>query len=316
MASSWSATQLRIAPRKFPRWMSPVGWMPENTRAMAGHGMPRSLSFRPYCGGVAYEVTTPVFEGPFDLLLHLITREQVDIYEISLSAIVDAYIQEIERMQPLDLDRATEFLLIAAILVELKAKRLLPGSDDVDLDEELALWEERALLLARLLECKTFKDAAGELWKLAARAERSQPRRAGMEDRFLGVMPDLLAGVTPEQLRAAYLRAVTPKPVVRVDLDHVAPIRASVADAVVELVDELPRTGRITFRRLTGELVERLEIIVRFLAVLELYKQGFVEIDQVRSFSDITITWIGPAAGEVDRSVWMRSLAGVDAYEG
>ena len=92
-----------------------------------------------YCGGVPYEVTTPVFEGPFDLLLHLITREQVDIYEVSLSAIVDAYIVELERMQPLDLEVATEFLLIAAVLVELKAKRLLPGSDDVDLDEELAL---------------------------------------------------------------------------------------------------------------------------------------------------------------------------------
>src|SRR3954471_7809544 len=134
MASSWSATQLRIAPRKFPRWMSPVGWMPEKTRAMSGHGMRRLVAGPPYCGEVAYEVTTPVFEGPFDLLLHLITREQVDIYQISLSAIVDAYIAEIERMQPLDLERATEFLLIAAILVELKTKRLLPGSDDVDLD--------------------------------------------------------------------------------------------------------------------------------------------------------------------------------------
>src|SRR3954447_11427562 len=136
---------------------------------------------------MAYEVQTPVFEGPFDLLLHLILREQVDLYEVSLSTIVDAFLVELERLQQgperLNLDRATEFLLIAATLVELKARRLLPGSDDGELDEELALWEERDLLLARLLECKTFKDAAGELWKLAARAERSQPRRAGMEDR-------------------------------------------------------------------------------------------------------------------------------------
>src|SRR4051812_20452787 len=278
--------------------MSPVGWMPENTRAMTGHGMRRLVAGPPYCGAVPYEVTTPVFEGPFDLLLHLITREQVDIYEISLSAIVDAYIQEIERMQPLDLDRATEFLLIAAILVELKAKRLLPGSDDVDLDEELALWEERDLLLARLLECKTFKDAASELWKLAARAERSQPRRAGMEDGFLGVMPDLLAGVTPDDLRAAYLKAVTPKPAPRVDLDHVAPIRVSVADAVAELVDELPRAGRITFRRLTGELVERLEVIVRFLGVLELYKQGLVDLEQAGNFAELHIQWLGPDSGD------------------
>jgi segregation and condensation protein A len=247
---------------------------------------------------VPYEVTTPVFEGPFDLLLHLITREQVDIYEISLSAIVDAYIHELERMQPLDLEVATEFLLIAAVLVELKAKRLLPGSDDVDLDEELALWEERDLLLARLLECKTFKDAAFELSKMAARAERSQPRRAGMEDRFLGVMPDLLAGVTADQLRDAFLKAMAPRPAPRVDLDHVAPIRASVADAVVELVDELPRVGRISFRRLTDALVERLEVIVRFLGVLELYKQGLVDLEQHGNFAELYITWQGPDDGD------------------
>src|SRR5947209_11147924 len=151
---------------------------------------------------MAYEVTTPVFEGPFDLLLHLILREQVDLYEVSLAAIVDGYLRELDRLQGdgLDLDVATEFLLIAATLVELKARRLLPGRDDVDLDEELALWEERDLLLARLLECKTFKDAAADLAKMATRAERSQPRRAGLEERFLGIVPDLLAGVTPDQL--------------------------------------------------------------------------------------------------------------------
>jgi segregation and condensation protein A len=261
---------------------------------------------------VAYEVTTPVFEGPFDLLLHLITREQVDIYDISLSAIVDAYLSELERMQPLDLERATEFLLIAAVLVELKTKRLLPGSDDVDLDEELALWEQRDILLARLLECKTFKDAAAELHKLAARAERSQPRRAGMEEQFLGVMPDLLAGVSPDDLRAAFLRAVAPKPAPRVDLDHVAPIRASVADAVVELVDELPRVGRITFRRLTSALVERLEIIVRFLAVLELYKQGLVDLEQQGNFAELHIAWLGPDGD--DGSAF--ELTDVEEYSG
>src|SRR5262245_54896711 len=110
-------------------------------------------------------------------------------------------------MEELDLDVATEFLLIAATLVELKAKRLLPGDDDVDLDDELALWEERALLLARLLECKTFKDAAVALNGLAADAGRSYPRTGGLEERFLAVAPDLLAGITAEAVRAAYLRA-------------------------------------------------------------------------------------------------------------
>src|SRR5215210_3572402 len=119
---------------------------------------------------MAFDVATPVFEGPFDLLLHLILREQVDIYEVPLARIVDAYLVEIERLQHLDLDVATEFLLIASTLVELKARRLLPGRDDIDLDEELALWEERDLLLTRLLEAKTFKDAAAELQRLAGLA--------------------------------------------------------------------------------------------------------------------------------------------------
>ena len=144
---------------------------------------------------MAFAVATPVFEGPFDLLLHLILREQVDIYEVSLSRIVDAYLDEIERLQVVDLDIATEFLLIAATLVELKARRLLPGRDDIDLDDELALWEERDLLLARLLECKTFKDVAGVFSRLADDADRSFPRTAGPDERFDELMPDLLEGV-------------------------------------------------------------------------------------------------------------------------
>jgi segregation and condensation protein A len=242
---------------------------------------------------MAVDVSTSVYEGPFDLLLHLILKEQVDIYEVSLSRIVDAYLVEVERLQSIDLDIATEFLLIAATLVELKARRLLPGRDDVDLDDELALWEERDLLLARLLECKTFKDVAGVFGRLADDADRSFPRQAGPDDRFEGLMPDLLEGVSPLRLQRAFLRAVTPKPVPRVDLFHVAPIRASVADALVELVDELPRVGRISFRRLTSGLVERLEVIVRFLALLELFKQGYVELEQPERFGDVEIVWIG-----------------------
>src|SRR4051794_21921572 len=116
---------------------------------------------------MAVEVQTPVFDGPFDLLLHLILREQVDLYEVSLAAIVDAYIQEIEKLDELNLDLATEFLLIASTLVELKARRLLPEDSELDLDDELALWDERDLLLTRLLDCKTFKDAAQLLGGMA-----------------------------------------------------------------------------------------------------------------------------------------------------
>ncbi|HEY7626369.1 MAG TPA: segregation/condensation protein A [Ilumatobacteraceae bacterium] len=259
---------------------------------------------------MSFAVATPVYEGPFDLLLHLILREQVDIYEVSLSRIVDAYLAEIERMNAIDLDVATEFLLIAATLVELKARRLLPGRDDVDLDEELALWEERDLLLARLLECKTFKDVAGVFSRLADEADRSFPRTTGADERFAGLAPDLLEGITGERIHLAYLRAMVPKPTPRIDLFHVAPIRASVADAVAELVDELPRAGRITFRRLTSGLAERLEIIVRFLALLELFKQGMIELDQREKFGDIDVLWTGGL-----EPVAVGSIA-IDDYEG
>ena len=259
---------------------------------------------------MAFAVATPVFEGPFDLLLHLILREQVDIYEVSLSRIVDAYLAEIERLQVIDLDVATEFLLIAATLVELKARRLLPGRDDIDLDDELALWEERDLLLARLLECKTFKDVAGVFSRLADDADRSYPRTAGADDRYDDLTPDLLEGITPTRIRAAFVRATTPKPVQRIDLFHVAPVRASVADAVAELLDELPRVGRISFRRLTDGLVERLDVIVRFLALLELFKQGVIELDQDELFGEIDVRWTGGfepvAAGSI----------AIDDYEG
>ena len=257
-----------------------------------------------------YAVQTPVFEGPFDLLLHLILSEQVDLYEISLSTIVDGYLAELERMEHLNLDMASEFLLIAATLVELKSRRLLPQSDELDLDDELGLWEERDLLLHRLVECKTFKEAAVALSVMAGEAGRTVGRTVGVDERYVGLMPDLLAGVTLDDIRLAYLRAIAPKPRPRVDLDHVAPIRASVTDAIAELVDELPRVGRITFRALTGDLVERLEVVVRFLAVLELFKLGMVDLDQPRTFGDIEVVWLGRArdgAGD---------LAEVDVYDG
>ena len=268
---------------------------------------------------MAYDVQTEVFDGPFDLLLHLILSQQVELYEVSLSTIVDAYVAELDRLDVLDLEVATEFLLIAATLVELKTRRLLPEDAAIDLDDELGLWEERDLLLARLVECKTFKDAAKLLAGLSEAASRSFPRTAGLEDRFVDLAPDLLAGITALQLRDAFQRATAPRPVPHVDLDHVAPSSISVSEAVAELVDELPRCGIITFRSLTGSFVERLDVVVRFLAVLELFKQGLVDLDQPTTFGDLTITWVGgegSGAPDEDRSVYAELRDRVDAYEG
>ncbi|NOX30586.1 MAG: segregation/condensation protein A [Actinobacteria bacterium] len=248
---------------------------------------------------MSYPVHTSTYEGPFDLLLHLILKEEVDLYEVNLSSIVDAYLIELDAMAEsedgINLELATEFLLIAATLIELKTRRLLPNVDDADLDEELALWEERDLLLARLLECKTFKNAAAMMQAIADDASRSYARTAGPDDRYHELAPDSLANVVPDDVRRAFLAAVAPKPVARVDIDHIAAIVMSVTDAVRELTFELPAMGKVTFRNLTGDLVARLDVVIRFLAVLELFKGGLIELDQIGNFGDIVIEWTGEA---------------------
>ncbi|MFN8036100.1 MAG: segregation/condensation protein A [Acidimicrobiia bacterium] len=248
---------------------------------------------------MGYEVRTEAFEGPFDLLLHLILKQEVDLWEISLATIVDAYLAEVERMGVLDLDVATEFLLIAATLIELKARRLLPGIDEVELDEELLRFEERDLLLSRLLECKTFKDAAQALERLGRLAGRSFPRRAGPEEPFRSLQPDPLDSVSPQALLQAAIRALTPKPEpeLEVRLDHVAPIRASVRDAVEHVLALLPEIEPMTFRELTLGVDHKLEVIVRFLAVLELYKQGIVDLDQTTNFGELRIRRLAEGEG-------------------
>lgn len=259
---------------------------------------------------MAYEVVTPVYDGPFDLLLHLILKEEVDIHEVSLTRIVEAYLEEIQRMQLLDLDVATEFLLIASTLVELKTRRLLPGREDMDLDEELALWSERDLLLARLLDCKTFKDVAAVFSQLTDRARLSFPRRSGPDERFADLLPDILDGVTPARLQRAYLRVTQPKPPTSIDLFHVAPIRASVADALMELLETLPKLGKVTFRQITEAIHDRIEVVVRFLAILELYKQGRVTLEQTDRFGDIEVQW---TAGD---DTGFEAVLQIDDYEG
>jgi segregation and condensation protein A len=246
---------------------------------------------------MSYEVRTAVFEGPFDLLLHLILRQEVDLWDVSLASIVDAYLSEIERLEAIDLDVATDFLVIAATLVELKARRLLPGADDADVDEELLRFEERDLLLARLLECKTFQDVARELEARMRRADRSLPRRAGPEEPFRSLAPDPLERVGPVALRDAMQRVLAPRPRPTVDTDHVAPVRASVRDAVDDVLRVLPEDEPMSFRALVAAVHSRLEFVVRFLAVLELFKQGVVDLLQITSFGELLVRRLRP--GEV-----------------
>jgi segregation and condensation protein A len=213
----------------------------------------------------------------------------VELWEVSLSEIVDAYLAELDRLEGFDLDIATEFLLIAATLVELKARRLLPGLEDLELDEELLRFEERDLLLARLLECKTFKDAARALETQMRRADRSVARRTGPEEPFRWMVPDPLERVRLEALRAAALRMLSAPVVAVVDTEHIAPVRASVRDAVESVLRLLPESEPMSFRALVAGAPQRLEVIVRFLAVLELYKQGMVDLLQFSNFGELLV---------------------------
>jgi segregation and condensation protein A len=258
-------------------------------------------------------VSTPVFEGPVDLLFKLVSDHEVDIFEIPLAQVVDAFVAEVAGWQTVDLQTLSEFLVIAALLVELKSKRLLPGPDDVDPDEELVGWEERDLLLSRLLECKAYSAAADGFALLMEQASRCVPRTAGVDPDLAISAPDLLEGVTPDQVAAAFLRATAEQPAPVVDLYHVTVDAVTVADAVNELELRLPIMGRATFRSLTGHLTSRIEIIVRFLALLELYKRGRVGLDQGRTFGDLEVDWL---ASEPETVSVGAGAVTYDEYEG
>jgi segregation and condensation protein A len=242
---------------------------------------------------VPYEVNLDVYTGPFDLLLQLITAQELDLYEIELTAIVDAFVAEIARLERVDLESTTEFLLIAATLIELKCKRLLPGSDDVELDEELSLYEARDYLLARLVEAKMFSEAGRALQLLEQGASRAHPRRTGADERFANTQPDLLLGVTPERIRTLAVRAFTEHPTPRVEVSHIHVDEVSVHDTFDRLVDELPGMGRTTLRDLGAAAPTTAAFVALFLALLELYKQELVDLDQLGSFGEVTIAWIG-----------------------
>jgi segregation and condensation protein A len=236
-----------------------------------------------------YHVTVGSFEGPFDLLLHLITRRKVEIWDIAIAQITDEYLAVLRDLdEQLDLEVATEFLIVAATLIELKAARLLPAEDDPEL-EELSL-EARDLLYARLLDYRTFKEASAWVAERMEAFAGYAPREVGLEERYRGVLPDVDLTITAGELAAMAARALADKPEPIVDLSHVQPVRMTVREAAGMVMDELARAGgRASFRELTAGCRHRVEVIVHFLALLELYKLGHLDMDQAASFGDIVV---------------------------
>jgi segregation and condensation protein A len=240
-----------------------------------------------------YEVHTPVFEGDLELLTQLVSRQELDVFGLCLASLVEAFLAEANAAvesgaEPPDLDTSTEFLLLAATLVELKTRYLLIEDDDDEVPDELPTPEDRDLLLARLLQGRTFREAARILNGLIQAADRCAPRRMGPEEPLASVDIDPLESVTATELRGALFRALAPRPVV--DLYHVTPIRASVSDAIDRVLGALTRCEQLSLFDLNSEEpADRLEYIVRFLAVLELFKRGLVEIEQIDAFGDLVV---------------------------
>ena len=244
---------------------------------------------------MSHEVRLGVFEGPIDLLLHLITKQRVDIYDVSLATITEEYIDAVTRMDDLDLDAATAFLVVAATLLELKSIRLLPHPVT---DDHGGLLEERDRLLARLVECATYREAGAWIRRRLEDEAAYVGRAVGLEDHFVDLAPDPLAGAEVGDVAAAAARALAPKPRPVLDTSHLAPITASVRDAIVELSGRLRDGEETSFERLCAG-AERIEVIVRFLALLELFKAGAVELAQAESFGTIRATWTGDVPAEV-----------------
>ncbi len=244
-------------------------------------------------GGGGFEVRLDNFEGPFDLLLNLIAKHKLDITEVALSKVTDEFIAHVKAGGPVwDLEQTTSFLLVASTLLDLKAARLLPQGDVED-EEDLALLEARDLLFARLLQYKAFKQVAGVLEQRLADESRRHPRAVGLEERYAGLLPEVLIGIGLDQFAQLAARALEPKPVVELSLQHIHAARVSVREQAELVVERLRRSGTMTFRALCGDSPDTLTTVARFLSLLELFREGAVAFDQVSPLGELTVRWTG-----------------------
>ncbi|CAN5287606.1 segregation/condensation protein A [soil metagenome] len=240
-----------------------------------------------------FSVRLTNFEGPFDLLLGLIAKHQLDVTEVALSQVTDDFIAHIRAAgTEWDLGQATEFLVVAATLLDLKTARLLPAGEVED-EEDLALLEARDLLFARLLQYRAYKQAAAHLAELDAAAGNRYPRAVTLEPRFAELLPEVLLGVGPEQFARIAAAALTPRLPPVVSTEHLHTPRVSVAEHTAVLRERLARSGAATFRSLTADCEHTLEVVARFLALLDLYRDGLVGFDQVSALGELHVRWTG-----------------------
>jgi segregation and condensation protein A len=250
----------------------------------------------------AFAVRLDNFEGPFDLLLGLIAKRRLDVTEVALSEVTDEFISFIKAAGPdWDLEQTSSFLLVAATLLDLKAARLLPHGDVED-EEDLALLEARDLLFARLMQYKAYKLVASVLEERIGAEARRSPRVVGLEERFATLLPDVLIGLGLEEFAALAARALEPKPVHELSLSHIHAPAVSVREQATLVVERLRRQGTMTFRALSGDSPDTLTTVARFLALLELFREGVVSFDQVTPLGELTVRWTGGDDADVEVS--------------
>jgi segregation and condensation protein A len=249
-----------------------------------------------------FQVHLDNFDGPFDLLLQLISRHKLDITEISLSLVTDEFISYIRALELSGegwrLDQATEFLVIAATLLDLKAARLLP-SGEIEDEEDLALLEARDILFARLLQYRAFKEIAASFQEAIAAADKSFPRVVALDPALASLLPEVLIGVGPARFAAIADRVLTPKAPPVVALEHLHSALVSVSEESKTVVEALRKGRTLSFRSLIAEADSTLVVVARFLALLDLYRQGALRFEQVVALGDLQISWIGSDEGEI-----------------
>jgi segregation and condensation protein A len=240
-----------------------------------------------------FEVHLDVFEGPFDLLLALISKHKLDITEVALSQVTDEFIGYIsERSGGWDLDQVSYFLVVAATLLDLKAARLLP-TGEVEDEEDLALLEARDLLFARLLQYRAYKEVAATFAARMTAAARRFPRRVPLEPRFVQLLPEVLLGLGPAEFARLASLTLAPKPPPKVSTEHIHTPVINVKEQARIIATLLAELGRASFRQLTAGASGGYEIVASFLALLDLYRDDAVSFDQVAPLGELYVTWTG-----------------------
>jgi segregation and condensation protein A len=263
----------------------------------------------------AFQVHLEIFEGPFDLLLSLIARKQLDVTLVALAQVTDEFLAHIRsRGTDWDLDQASSFLVVAATLLDLKVVRLLPSAEVED-EEDLALLEARDLLFARLLQYRAYKQLAAIFAGRMASEGTRHPRQVPMEPAFAQLLPEVLLGVDPQQFAEIASRAMRPRPAPVVEIGHLHAPKVSVREQAVLLAARLRAAGAATFRGLTGDSGSTLVVVARFLALLELYREGAVSFDQVTPLGELQVRWVANGDADAELARWAAETGETDEYD-